>query len=794
MTSPTNTLSSEKHHPTTIQDPRFQSVHHDPRFIKPSARPRSHSKSHPHLNLRPSTDDDRFQDFNRRISSVDSKSKRTKSSIDSNQAGLKQRSIEIPKLVDYARGRVILESSDDEDHLSTGSHSDLRSSDSDSDSEQDVELGPGSSSMTKRQPRDQTHRGSSNLEGHLEIDLNEPEWEDEEGGGSDDRLIQPTQRIAIVNLDWDNLKPIDIYKVVSSLLIPNHSPDPTGPEHDQSHPPSSVLSRSSIGKPKSHQDQTLIRGQIKSVKFYKSQFGKERMKVEDVEGPPKEIFKSNKPPRAHHDLDEEEDAEYDSDDARVLNGLDDTSADFDEDALRKYQLDRLRYFYAIVELDSVLTAHHVFNQIDGTEFERTANIFDLSYVPDDMTFDDEDLWDECQEDCNDYKGVDFSTDVLRHSKVKLTWDSEDPVRKNYTRLNTQKLTQEELDQMDFKNFLAPPSSDEEEEASKLEEEGPKGIKKNPKIDFNSHMDPDQFQNIRKLLGLSSFSNQELDHPDRSQFDGADDQASEEQLDITFKPGFIDLDQDCDGPPSGKVTLSKKSKNQRIKDKLKIKSTEIDHQPTQKSVDQPIKTDSSKKSKNHRKDQDELELLLLDDDDDRDLTGTLGKHDEHFDLNQIMKLEKLSNKKSSKKTKRRLKQKLSQQSDHGDSLVDEFSIDSNDPRFSKRLINDPEFAIDPSNPQFKKTRSMVDLLTSTRQKRTQQLSADGDDDHRSLKSPKTAIDPDRPNLHDSSSTHPPQVDRSVRQLVDHLKSRPSPNAHRPSSKRTKLTWTTVPKHI
>lgn len=28
-------------------------------------------------------------------------------------------------------------------------------------------------------------------------------------------------------------------------------------------------------------------------------------------------------------------------------------------------------------------------ELDGTELERTANVFDLSYVPDDMTFDDE---------------------------------------------------------------------------------------------------------------------------------------------------------------------------------------------------------------------------------------------------------------------------------------------------------------------------------------------------------------------------------------------------------------------
>lgn len=29
------------------------------------------------------------------------------------------------------------------------------------------------------------------------------------------------------------------------------------------------------------------------------------------------------------------------------------------------------------------------SELDGTELERTANVFDLSFVPDDMTFDED---------------------------------------------------------------------------------------------------------------------------------------------------------------------------------------------------------------------------------------------------------------------------------------------------------------------------------------------------------------------------------------------------------------------
>jgi hypothetical protein len=34
-------------------------------------------------------------------------------------------------------------------------------------------------------------------------------------------------------------------------------------------------------------------------------------------------------------------------------------------------------------------ASHIYSELEGTELERSANVFDLSFVPDDMNFDDE---------------------------------------------------------------------------------------------------------------------------------------------------------------------------------------------------------------------------------------------------------------------------------------------------------------------------------------------------------------------------------------------------------------------
>jgi hypothetical protein len=47
----------------------------------------------------------------------------------------------------------------------------------------------------------------------------------------------------------------------------------------------------------------------------------------------------------------------------------------------------IRYYYAIVTCDTVEAAAQIYSELQGTELERSANVFDLSFVPDDMTFD-----------------------------------------------------------------------------------------------------------------------------------------------------------------------------------------------------------------------------------------------------------------------------------------------------------------------------------------------------------------------------------------------------------------------
>jgi hypothetical protein len=69
-----------------------------------------------------------------------------------------------------------------------------------------------------------------------------------------------------------------------------------------------------------------------------------------------------------------------------------------------------RYYYAIATFDSPNAAAHVYTELEGTELERSANLFDLSYVPEDINF-DEKPHDEATHDAISYQPLDFTTDV-----------------------------------------------------------------------------------------------------------------------------------------------------------------------------------------------------------------------------------------------------------------------------------------------------------------------------------------------------------------------------------------------
>jgi len=244
-------------------------------------------------------------------------------------------------------------------------------------------------------------------------------------------LGDASSRLAVVNLDWDNIRAVDLMAVGSSFCPPG--------------------------------------GQILNVSVYPSEFGRERMEREEVEGPPSELFVGSSKVNdtsEEHSLEDSSPPESDDDDEKIKSNLlhkaTGSTGDFDSHALRAYQLSRLRYYYAIITCDSPSTALALYNDMDGRDYLSTANCFDLRFVPDSVTFDDpvtDKPRDQCQKVPEAYRPNEFVTDALTHSKVTLTWDEEDKERKE---VQKRAFSRNELDANDLKAYVGSDSEDDEE--------------------------------------------------------------------------------------------------------------------------------------------------------------------------------------------------------------------------------------------------------------------------------------------------------------------------------------------
>uniref|UniRef100_A0A8I3ZZZ0 ESF1 nucleolar pre-rRNA processing protein homolog n=1 Tax=Callithrix jacchus TaxID=9483 RepID=A0A8I3ZZZ0_CALJA len=240
-----------------------------------------------------------------------------------------------------------------------------------------------------------------------------------------------TRRLAVCNMDWDRLKAKDLLALFNSF------------------------------KPKG--------GVIFSVKIYPSEFGKERMKEEQVQGPVELLSIPEDAPEK-----------------------DWTS----REKLRDYQFKRLKYYYAVVDCDSPETASKIYEDCDGLEFESSCSFIDLRFIPDDITFDDEPKDVASEVDLTAYKPKYFTSAAMGTSTVEITWDETDPER--ITMLN-RKFKKEELLDMDFQAYLASSSEDEEEIEEELQGDDGVNVKEDGKTKKSQKDDEEQITKYRQLL-------------------------------------------------------------------------------------------------------------------------------------------------------------------------------------------------------------------------------------------------------------------------------------------------------
>ncbi|KAF2896263.1 hypothetical protein ILUMI_09903 [Ignelater luminosus] len=422
-------------------------------------------------------------------------------------------------------------------------------------------------------------------------------------------------------------------------------------------------------------------GLIKSVAIYPSEFGLQRMKEEEIKGP-SELVESTPV--------DDDDGEEGTEGSR-----------YHMEKLRQYQLNRLKYYYAVIVCDNETTANKIYTECDGLEYESSATKMDLRFIPDDMVFDQEpkEVCDKLPEP-GKYQPRFFTTTALQQAKVNLTWDETDPNRIEIT----QKLASGKVDDIadtDLHAYLASSSDDEDDEADKnndseddentklnsidkykallqdiensekekdkkdvemeitwgidLKEKTDKLIKK--KLDEKEQKTPFQ-QYLEKCKEKKKAKREEH----KKKLQSNKDEASENDSDI---PSDIDMNDPYFAEEFDKPEFKKK-KNKHVIDKLSDGG------------------DNLKKA--------ELELLLANDDDDN------GK--KHFSLKKIQERE------NENKTKKKLKNKKQKEEVEQDG--DDFKINVTDDRFSA-LYSSHHFNVDPTDPHYKKTKGMEAIV-------------------------------------------------------------------------------------
>ncbi|XP_072121569.1 ESF1 homolog [Mobula birostris] len=556
------------------------------------------------------------------------------------------------------------QSSEKGSEITAGSEDEEELSDEDTDSDSGPDLA----------------RGKGNIETSSEEDdyfddplVNEPEIEHDWGELDKEapRENTITRRFAVCNMDWDKIKANDLMVLFNSFI-------PKG-------------------------------GAVLSVKIYPSEYGKEKMKEEELHGPV-ELLSNNLPENADEDTHEQ----------RIIR-----------EKVREYQFKRLKYYYAVVECDSPETANKLYEECDGMEYESSSSFLDLRFIPDELTFEDEPKDVAADANLAVYKPKYFTSTALGSSKAQLTWDET-----NHERVATltKRFNKDEIKEMDFNAYLASSSEEDDDDADIEEEEESQQDKdvrgtSESKMTVKTRKDDEQISKYRELL--KTIQRKEEKNKDM-------------EMEITWVPGLKETteamvkkkleNQNKLTPWEQYLEKRKDKKREKRKKKNKVEDQEVKNTgelsedeipsdvdlndpffaeeleksaPQQKTVNKKIQRSRNKpltaeEEASLEKEKAEMALLLMDDEDEER---------KHFNYDKIVEQQNLSKKKKKKLVK---KQELIEK--------DNFQVDVADPRF-QAIYTSHLFNLDPSDPNFKKTNATQSFLQEkSRQRQEQQKQA------------------------------------------------------------------------
>ncbi|GAU95076.1 hypothetical protein RvY_06754 [Ramazzottius varieornatus] len=460
-----------------------------------------------------------------------------------------------------------------------------------------------------------------------------------------------TNRLALVNMDWENIRPEDIFALLNSFKPTN--------------------------------------GSIESITIYPSEYGKAKMAEEGTKGP----LEYEAPKNGEEEEEDDLDADLDSEEYRKKA----------TEKLRKYQLNRLKYYYAVVVCDSKETANKVYEECDGLEYENSSTVVDLRFVPDEMEFDDSEAKSTVKNLPANYQPAEFVSTALQQSKVRCSWDETARDRQGLGKL----VDWAKMD--DIQAYLA--SSSSEQDAGDVDDVD------NDTRSVRSTKDPEAIERYRALI-------LERDSKDKSKKKDTLSDESDVDLEVDWEPGVktsteIALNEQKKRAEVSQLTpfekilekqkLRRKNKKLEKSEKKSIKVARMEDEEEESDDDlegssedeeeeeeeEDEEDDSEEEEGEHEaeKEKADLELLVQDDKDSK----------RHFSLKKLMR-----DGGEVSKTKKKQLRKKRKAGEAAEEPEDGFQMDLKDERF-EALFTSNQYNVDMSDPAFKKTKAMDALI-------------------------------------------------------------------------------------
>ncbi|CAI5740696.1 unnamed protein product [Peronospora destructor] len=421
------------------------------------------------------------------------------------------------------------------------------------------------------------------------------------------------------------------------------------------------------------------------------------------------------------DSDKVEEEDYDSDDPLGVKKsvtLESESDGFDREKLRKYELQKLRYYYAIVTCDSVKTASTIFDQCDQLEYETSSNVLDLRYVPDDTTFTNTPK-ESCDSVPDRYKPTIFATLALQQTDVKLTWEEDDDQR---LELLTRPADWKDAHDDDFKAYLASDVSDASEA-----EDGTDNSDEEKEADGNTDVTaPDSKKKSKKEAKIKKLRNRyrsmllgsDAEDDDRDAVegglvestDGEDGGGDEGDMEMSFAPGASDVlkakrqkELEANETPFERYMREKKQeKNRKLHEK----------RARQKELEREQREVLKKKGRGAKEANLLREAITVGGNSSNGGSSDSDQGERNFDMKKIAKQEKVKSLKGKRRAKE-MKKLVKQRASGG--LQEGFEFDAADPRFGALYTKGSQFQLDPTDPKFKKTEATQAIFKERRQR-------------------------------------------------------------------------------